>query len=169
MPDEAQTVTPQGGIPDTLAEIVKQKPAIQVQVDAIIETRLNRDRETRGQELATAQENLKTTEQKLTEATQKITTLEQASATAAQTETALKETLAGLVADIPEEKRKRIPDMSADKQIRYIVANKDLFFAATAPVNLPASGRLPEGLPPTGEIPMAQNPREAREQMLGKK
>jgi len=168
MPDEAKTETPQGGIPSTLAEIVKQKPEIQSQVDAIIETRLARDRETRGQELAATQQNLKTTEQKLGEATQKIVTLEQASATAAQTETALKETLAGLEADIPEEKRKRIPDLPADKKIRYIIANKDLFFAGTVPpVTIPNSGKLPDGKPGGGVV-FATDAREAKE-LLKKK
>jgi hypothetical protein len=170
MADEPQTtVTPQGGIPSTLAEIVKLKPEIQQDVDSIVEARLRRDRETRGQDITKLETDLRTVTEKLTAAESKVTTLEQASATAAQSETALKETLAGIMADIPEEKRKRIPDLPADKQIRYIIANKDLFFVeAASPITLPPSGKLPAGQQSTGEIPMAKTPREAREIMLGK-
>ena len=167
---DASAGTAQAGIPNTLAEIVKLKPEIQQEVDGIVETRLRRDRETRGQDVTKLESDLRTVTEKLTAAESKVTTLEQVSATAAQSETALKETLAGIIADIPEEKRKRIPDLSADKQIRYIIANKDLFFAeVSASMTLPASGKLPAGQPPTGEVPMAKTPREAREFALGKK
>lgn len=159
--DQGQgSATPQGG----------DKPITmtQAELDAIIESRLARDRTARGQELLTAKQQADALQAKLAEADAKMKELETANATAAASQKTIEETLAGLEAAIPEDKRKRIPELPPDKKIRFIVDNSDLFFANSLPTPvLPTSPKPPVAPAPETEVRIAKTPREARELMLG--
>jgi hypothetical protein len=159
MADEPKTVT--------LAEVTKEHPELQTELNAKFEERAARGKEAGRKEAEAEFAPIKSEFEKSKEKLAELDTAKKAAQEAAET---VATALAGLLEGVPEAKRSLIPDDLKDAaKIRYIQKNRAFLMensaAAPPPVTIPGSGKLPEAKVEPVKLPT--NAREAREFLKG--
>lgn len=144
MSDETKTAT-------TASAAGSDKTFAQDDVNAIVEQRLARERTKHEAALAAEKSEADKAKAELAATVEKLKQLDAATQTAEERDKLIEEIHAGLLAEVPEDKRGLIPaELTKEQQIRYMQKNKPVLFsvpgdpsAAKPAVTLPASDKKP--------------------------
>lgn len=117
----------------------------QEEIDAIVESRLARERTKSEKALADAKAEAEKAKTDLSATVEKLKTLENAQQTAEERAKLIEEVHAGLLSEVPEDKRGLIPtELTKEQQIRYVQKNKAILLAtANAPGSPPPKPQTP--------------------------
>lgn len=115
-----------------------EKMFTQDELNAHVESRLARQKTQHEQAIAKEQTEAATAKAELAATVEKLKTLEGATQTAAEREKLIEEVHAGLLKEIPDDKKGLVsPKLSKEDQIRFMQTNKALLFGGAPPVPTP--------------------------------